>query len=65
MNGGVSQGALSRPEEFLHMIDHFETCVDDVKYGDDTSLLEIVNMMEAARCIDLLMRHHTGQPQTT
>ena len=54
MNGGVPQGTLSGPEDFLHVLDDFTRCVDDIKYVDDTSLYEIVyrgedsSMQEAA-----------------
>lgn len=49
MNGGVPQGTLSGPEDFLHMIDDFTTSVDDVKYVDDSSLFEIVSVSEESK----------------
>ena len=49
INGGVPQGTLSGPEDFMHMLDDFTTCVDDIKYVDDTSLYEIVCRGENSR----------------
>ena len=49
MNGGVPQGTLSGPEDFLHMLDDFATCVDDIKYVDGTPLYEIVYRNENNR----------------
>ena len=54
-NSGALQGTPSRPEDFLHMLDDFTTCVDDIKYVDHTSLYETVyrgknsRMQEAAK----------------
>lgn len=49
MNGGVPQGTLSGPEDFLHMIDDFTCGVDDIKYVDDTSVYEIVGIGEESK----------------
>ena len=49
MNGGVPQGILSGPEDFLHVLDDFTRCVNDIKYIDDTSLYEIVYRGENSR----------------
>ena len=52
MKGGVPQGTLSGPEDFLHMIDDFETVADDIKYVDDTSQYEIVKPGEESKLQD-------------
>ena len=44
MAGGVPQGTLSGPENFLNMIDDLHTDVDDVKFVDDVTLYEVCNM---------------------
>ena len=49
MNGGVPQGTLSGPEDFLHMIDDFETCLEDIKFVDDTTIFEIVPISEPSK----------------
>ena len=49
INGGVPQGTLSGPEDFLHMIDDFSTCLSDIKYVDDTTIFEIVRSGEVSR----------------
>ena len=41
ITGGVPQGTLSGPEDFLNMLDDLKTSVDDVKYMDDATLVEI------------------------
>ena len=41
--GGVPQGTLSGPENFLNMIDDLHTDVDDVKFVDDDILYEVCN----------------------
>ncbi len=41
--GGVPQGTLSGPENFLNMIDDLHTEVDDVKFVDDVTLYEVCN----------------------
>ena len=41
--GGVPQGTLSGPENFLNMIDDLHTDVDDVKSVDDVTLYEVCN----------------------
>ena len=41
--GGVPQGTLSGPENFLNMIDDLHTDVDDVKCVDDVTLYEVCN----------------------
>ena len=41
--GGVPQGTLSGPENFLNMIDDRHTDVDDVKFIDDVTLYEVCN----------------------
>ena len=41
--GGVPQGTLSGPENFLNMIDDLHTDVDDVKFFDDVTLYEVCN----------------------
>ena len=43
MAGGVPQGTLSGPENFLNMIDDLHTDVDDVKFVDDVTLYEVCN----------------------
>ena len=43
MTGGVPQGTLSGPENFLNMIDDLHTDVDDVKFVDDVTLYEVCN----------------------
>ena len=40
MAGGVPQGTLSGPENFLNMIDDLHTDVDNVKFVDDVTLYE-------------------------
>ena len=44
MAGGVPQGTLSGPENFLNMIDDLHTGVDDVKFVDGVTLYEVCNM---------------------
>ena len=41
--GGVPQGTLSGPVNFLNMIDDIHTDVDDVKFVDDVTLYEVCN----------------------
>ena len=41
--GGVPQGTLSGPENFLNMIDDLHTDVDDVKFVDNVTLYEVCN----------------------
>lgn len=41
VNGGVPQGTLSGPELFIHMVSDLKTAIPDVKYMDDTTLIEI------------------------
>ena len=41
--GGVPQGTLSGPENFLNMIDDPLTDVDDVKFVDVVTLYEVCN----------------------
>ena len=41
--GGVPQGTLYGPENFLNMIDDLHTDVDDVKFVDDVTLYEVCN----------------------
>ena len=43
MAGGVTQGTLSGPENFLNMIDDLHTEVDDVKFVGDVTLYEVCN----------------------
>ena len=43
MAGGVPQGTLSVPENFLKMVDDLHTDVDDVKFVDDVTLYEVCN----------------------
>ena len=43
MAGGVPQGTLSGPENFLNMIDDLHIDVDDVKFVDDVTLYEVCN----------------------
>ena len=43
MAGGVPQGTLSGPENFLNMIDDLHTDVDDVKVVNDVTLYEVCN----------------------
>ena len=43
MAGGVPEGTLSGPENFLNMIDDLHTDVDDVKFVDDVTLYEVCN----------------------
>ena len=43
MAGGVPQGTLSGPENFLNMIDDLHTDVDDLKFVDDVTLYEVCN----------------------
>ena len=43
VDGGVPQGTLSGPENFLNMIDDLHTEVDDVKFVDDVTLYEVCN----------------------
>ena len=43
MAGGVPQGTLSGPENFLNMIDDLNTDVDDVKFVDGVTLYEVCN----------------------
>ena len=49
VNGGVPHGTLSGPEDFLHMSDDFDTCVDDVKYVDYSTLYEIAFVGESGQ----------------
>ena len=46
--GGVPQGTLSGPENFLNMIDDLHTDVDDVKFVDDVTLYEVCNKLQHA-----------------
>ncbi len=41
--GGVPQGTLSGPENFLNMIDDLHTDVDDVQFVDDVTLYAVCN----------------------
>ena len=41
--GGVPQGTLSGPENFLNMVDDLHTDIDDVKFVDDVTLYEVCN----------------------
>ena len=41
VNGGVPQGTLSGPELFIHMVSDLRTHLPDVKYMDDTTVIEI------------------------
>ena len=41
--GGVPQGTLSGPENFLNMNDDIHTDVDDVKFVDDITMYEVCN----------------------
>ena len=43
VGGGVPQGTLSGPDNFLNMIDDLHTDVDDVKFVDDVTLYEVWN----------------------
>ena len=43
MAGGVPQGMLSGPDNFLNMIDDLHTDIDDVKFVDDVTLYEVCN----------------------
>ena len=43
MVGGIPQGTLCGPENFLNMIDDLHTNVDDVKFVDDVILYEVCN----------------------
>ena len=49
LNGGVPQGTLSGPEDFLHMIDDFQTCLQDIKFVDDTTIFEIVPLGQSSK----------------
>jgi dsDNA-binding SOS-regulon protein len=40
VNGGVPQGTLSGPELFIHMLSDFKTVVADVKFVDDSTLVD-------------------------
>ena len=44
--GGVPQGTLSGPDNFLNMIDDLHTVVDDVKFVGDVTLYEVCNTMK-------------------
>ncbi len=41
VNGGVPQGTISSPELFIHMVSDLHTDIPDVKYMDNTTLIEI------------------------
>ncbi len=41
--GGVTQGTLTGPELFMDMVSHLYIDIPDVKYMDDTSLIDIAN----------------------
>ncbi len=40
VNGGVPQGTLSGPELFIHMLSDFKTVATDVKFVDDSTLVD-------------------------
>ena len=46
MAGGVPQGTLSGPENFLNMIDGLHKDIDDVKFADDVTLYEVCTKKE-------------------
>ena len=48
VKGGVPQGTLSGPELFIHMVSDLHTDVPDVKYMDDTTLVEIKKKAEGS-----------------
>ena len=43
MAGGVPQGTLSGPENFLNIVDDLHTAVDDMQFVDDVTLYEVCN----------------------
>ena len=49
INAGVPQGTLSGPEDFLNMVDDLTTCLNDIKYVDDTTIFEIVKPNQQSR----------------
>ena len=44
VNGGVPQGTLSGPEDFLHMVDDMILPLPHIKYVDDTTIYEIESL---------------------
>ena len=42
INGGVPQGTLSGPEDFLNFVDDLKSCLPNIKYVDDTTVFEVV-----------------------
>ncbi len=43
VNGGVPQGTLSGPELFIHTQSDFKTVATDVKFVDDSNLVDTGN----------------------
>ncbi len=43
VNEGVPQGTLSGPELFIHMLSDFKTVATDVKFVDDSTLVNTRN----------------------
>ena len=60
MAGGVPQGTLSGPENFLNMIDDLHTGVDDVKFVDDVTLYEVCDFNQLR---DMFLRTQYGFAQ--
>ncbi len=64
VNGGVPQGTISGPELFIHVVSDFHTDIPDVKYMDDTTLIEIAKSRVALTCSMLLNKCRNGRVQT-
>ncbi len=43
VNGGVTQGTLSGPELFIHMLSDFKTVATNVKFVNDSTLVDTGN----------------------
>ncbi len=66
VNGGVSQRTLSGPELFIHMLSDFKTVTTDVKFVDDSTLVDTGNknpksarMQEAANEAAILSKENS------
>ena len=64
--GGVPQGTVSGPENFLNMIDDLHTDVDDMKFVDDVTLYEVCNTLSQNKLQNAArMTFRSGQQVTT
>jgi hypothetical protein len=59
VNGGVPQGTLSGPDLFIHMVSDLKTSIPDVKFMDDTTMIEIKKKKEPSE-----MQKAAGEVET-